>query len=262
MGLAKEKRVFLGYYGSGPGMYLTDELMKSWSWRVLTHGQKVVLLSVVRTYSKASHGGKIPVRSGLVLTHGICPDVDSETFYIARNRLCEVGFIERAPGMKRGIPGEADRFRECAGWMKYEPAPEERERLEHRAMMKARKVKSDCKRLAEYAEKTESSTEKPCTQPPEKPRVGKGKQESLPPEKPCEHKEGRAVHGKTARLYVTTPTGSWSPSASLTSLAEWESLGKRESNFAPAPKKRRMQVSPKFAAAEAAWAARKAEAVQ
>ena len=70
------------------------------------------------------------------------------------------------------------------------------------------------------------------------------------------------VHGKTARLYVTTPTGSWSPSASLTSLAEWESLGKRESNFAPAPKKRRMQVSPKFAAAEAAWAARKAEAVQ
>ncbi|HDP36109.1 MAG TPA: hypothetical protein ENN29_13495 [Candidatus Hydrogenedentes bacterium] len=68
---------------------------------------------------------------GFIFCPGDCVEVmDEVSFYSARKRLVEVGFIEKRDYLKSLVPGEPDIFSESARWKKYKPSESEMKRLE------------------------------------------------------------------------------------------------------------------------------------
>ena len=131
MGYAKRKKnQQMGTYGRGRFLMLSDELQQSAAYRVLSPIQKLVLLDMLRLYGRLSRFDREPLPDGFSYTFKNCLEGINETsFYDARKRLVDVGFMVRRDDLKRLTPGAPDVFSASSGWMKYQPSDAESARL-------------------------------------------------------------------------------------------------------------------------------------
>lgn len=154
MGHNKRRREQMGTYGTGGFLMVSDALQESTAYRVLTPVQKLVLFDAMRLYMRLSRFDREPLPDGFSFAFTNCRElVDETTFYAARKRLVDIGFLERRDELKRLTPGAPDVFSASSKWMHYQPSVAESARLRTMEQRKQRSVERGQARKRLFIEK-------------------------------------------------------------------------------------------------------------
>ncbi len=154
MGYNKRKQKQMGTYGTGGFLMVSDALQGSTAYRVLTPIQKLVLFDMMRLYMRLSGFDKEPLPDGFSFAFTNCRElIDETSFYDARKRLVEIGFLERRDDMKRLTPGAPDVFSASSKWMHYQPSTAEAARLRTMEQRKQRSLERGQARKRLFIEK-------------------------------------------------------------------------------------------------------------
>jgi len=154
MGYGKRKQKQMGTYGTGGFLMVSDTLRESTAYRALTSTQKLVLFDVMRLYMRLSRFDREPLTDGFCYAFTNCRElIDETSFYDARKRLVEIGFLERRDDMKRLTPGAPDVFSASSKWMHYQPSAAEAARLQSMEQRKQRSLERGQARKRLFIEK-------------------------------------------------------------------------------------------------------------
>ena len=118
-------------FGKGRGVYATDEMRRSVTWRSLTPAERLIALDMIRVYNGPSNGDSESIKErGFIFVYpkDLIELVSEDTFTKARERICEVGFFDKAHHLKELRPHAPNRYLPSERWRTYSPSAAERQR--------------------------------------------------------------------------------------------------------------------------------------
>lgn len=151
MSLAKRGKTPYWTYGQYGFVMVYNDLKNSSAYRCLKPTERLILIDMIRVYSKVSKRGAERVPEGFPYTFPMCmEDVCETSFQRGIRTLMAKGFFSAPPTIQDDRPGSPKYYHQSYEWTKYEPSKEETRKLNEYNYKKKNRQKAKQRRMTNF----------------------------------------------------------------------------------------------------------------